>query len=96
MIIETATMSITPGREQEFLAALEQAKSVLAQAPGWRRIEVHRGIERPSTFLLAIGWETLADHTQGFRGSELFTQWRALIGPYFAEPPVVEHWSVQV
>jgi len=94
MIIETATMAVVPGREDEFLAALEQAKQVLAQADGWRELHVHRGVERPSTFLLAIGWETLEDHTEGFRGGPLFGQWRALIGPYFAEPPEVEHWQL--
>ena len=94
MIMETATISVVPGREEEFLAALEQAKAVLAAAEGWREIHVHRGIERPSVFLLAIGWETLEDHTVGFRGGELFTQWRGIIGPFFAEPPQVEHWTL--
>jgi len=94
MIVETATISVEPGREQDFLAALEQAKEVLAQAHGWRDITVHRGIERPSVFLLAITWETLEDHTVGFRGGELFVAWRALIGPFFAEAPQVEHWTV--
>jgi len=93
VILETATIPVQPGREDEFLAALEQAKEVLAQSPGWRDIRVHRGIERPSVFQLAITWETLEDHTEGFRGSDLFGQWRALIGPFFAEPPQVEHWT---
>ena len=93
MILESATISVQPGREQEFLAALEEAKKVLARAPGWRDIRVHRGIERPSVFLLAITWDTLEDHTEGFRGGDLFGQWRAIIGPYFAEPPQVEHWD---
>ena len=94
MIVETATIAVQPGREDEFVGALEDAKLVLAQAHGWRDITVHRGIERPSVFLLAITWETLEDHTEGFRGGALFGQWRALIGPYFAEPPEVEHWTV--
>ncbi|MGB7981894.1 MAG: antibiotic biosynthesis monooxygenase [Candidatus Nanopelagicales bacterium] len=94
MIIETATICVVPGQEDRFLAALEQARAVLARAAGWRAIHVHRGIERPSTFLLAIEWETLEDHTEGFRGGEIFAQWRALIGPYFAEPPQVEHWHL--
>ncbi len=93
MIVETATLSVVEGQEDEFLAALESAKAVLAQAAGWQGIRVHRGIERPSTFLLAIEWATLADHTQGFRGGELFTQWREIIGPFFAQPPEVEHWT---
>ena len=94
MILESATISVAPGREDEFLAALEQAKEVLARATGWRDIQVHRGIERPSVFLLAITWATLEDHTEGFRGGELFGQWRALIGPFFADPPQVEHWTI--
>ncbi len=94
MIIETATISVLPGQEEDFLDALEQAKGILSQASGWRDIQVHRGIERPSTFQLRISWETLEDHTEGFRGGDLFTQWRATIGPFFAEPPAVEHWDV--
>ena len=94
MILESATISVQPGREQEFLAALEEAKKVLARATGLRDIRVHRGIERPSVFLLAITWDTLEDHTEGFRGGDLFGQWRAIIGPYFAEPPQVEHWDL--
>jgi hypothetical protein len=30
----------------------------------------------------------------GFRGSELFPQWRAIVGPFFAEPPRVEHYHL--
>lgn len=93
MITEAAFMSITPGQEDQFLAALEQAKQVVGQAAGFRGIEVRRGIERPSTFLLTLSWEQLTDHTEGFRGGPLFVQWRALIGPFFAEPPLVEHWE---
>jgi len=94
VIVETATISVQPGREDEFVHALEEAKGVLAQAHGWRAITVHRGIERPSVFQLAITWETLEDHTEGFRGGALFPQWRSVIGPFFAEPPAVEHWTV--
>lgn len=92
MILEAAVMTIRPGEQEQFLAALGQARKVLAQAPGWRSLTVHSGVERPECFLLAIGWETLEDHTVGFRGGELFTQWRAILGPYFAAPPQVEHW----
>ncbi len=94
MIMETAFMTVHDGQQEAFLAALEDAKQVLAQAPGFRVIHVHQGIERPTTLMLAIGWDTLEDHTVGFRESELFAQWRAIIGPFFAEPPHVEHWTL--
>ena len=50
-------------------------------------------MESPDEYLLLIGWETLEDHMTGFRESEAFTRWRALIGPYFASPPVVVHFD---
>jgi hypothetical protein len=28
-----------------------------------------------------------------FRGSEAFTAWRAIVGPFFAQPPQVEHFE---
>ncbi|HEX6887774.1 MAG TPA: antibiotic biosynthesis monooxygenase [Candidatus Nanopelagicales bacterium] len=93
MILETATISVTPGREDEFLAAVDgPGRAVLARAAGWQAITIHRGIERPSVFLLAIVWDTLEAHTEGFRGGPLFAEWRGVIGPFFAEPPQVEHW----
>lgn len=92
--METAQLRIADGREEAFERALETAKAVLAQAPGFRAIHVHRGIERPDTFLLAIGWDTLEDHTVGFRESQLFAQWRGIISEFFAEPPQVEHWQL--
>ena len=66
------------------------------EPPGGSSSASLRGIERPSAFLLVIAWETLEDHTVGFRGGELFVEWRALIGPFFAEPPEVEHWTEAV
>ncbi len=94
MIMETAIITVTEGRESEFLAALELGKEVLARATGFQVIHVHQGIERPSTFMLAIGWETLENHTVDFREGPLFPEWRSHIGPFFAEAPHVEHWHL--
>ncbi|MCW3007001.1 MAG: hypothetical protein JWP17_1627 [Solirubrobacterales bacterium] len=93
MIIERALMAITPGSEADFEAALAKAEDVLAQAKGFHGIRIARGVENPSTYLLLLEWDTVEDHTVGFRESELFAQWRALIGPYFAQAPAVEHYA---
>ena len=93
MIVEIADLEIQLGQEQDFEVALEQAKQVLTQAKGFLGIAVHRGIELPNHYLLVLNWETLEDHTIGFRESELFVQWRTLIGPFFANPPQVLHWQ---
>jgi heme-degrading monooxygenase HmoA len=93
MIIERALMAITPGSEADFEAALAKAEDVLAQAKGFHGIRIARGVENPSTYLLLLEWDTVEDHTVSFRESELFAQWRALIGPYFAQAPAVEHYA---
>jgi heme-degrading monooxygenase HmoA len=53
-------------------------------------------MESPERYILQIFWETLEDHTVGFRGSDAFTQWRGIVGPFFAAPPVVEHFELLV
>lgn len=93
MVLETALIHVTPGRESEFLIALETAKEVLAKAKGWKSIAIKQGIERSSTFMLQIEWETLENHTVDFREGPLFADWRAIIGPFFATAPDVEHWT---
>ncbi|HZM53396.1 MAG TPA: antibiotic biosynthesis monooxygenase [Acidimicrobiales bacterium] len=92
MVLEHAVITIRPGTDAEFEAALMEARSVIARAHGFISLELHRGVESPDRFLLFVEWETLDDHMVGFRRSEAFAQWRALIGPYFASPPVVDHY----
>jgi heme-degrading monooxygenase HmoA len=95
MILEHALFAITQGSESDFEAAVEQAKEVIATAKGFRSLKLMRGIEQPATFLLLNERDSVKDHL-GFRESELFLRWRELIGPYFASPPVVEHFNAAV
>jgi len=96
VILERAIFAVQPGSEQGFEAAMEQAKDVISQAGGFRSFRLQRGIEQPSTYLLLVEWDSVEDHMQGFRESELFVRWRELIGPYFAAPPEVEHYQAPV
>jgi heme-degrading monooxygenase HmoA len=93
MIVEIAQISIRPGSEAEFEAVFPQAIAVLARSKGYWTHELRRSIENPNRYLLKVEWRTLEDHTVGFRGSPAFAQWRALIGPFFESPPVVEHFQ---
>jgi heme-degrading monooxygenase HmoA len=68
--------------------------TVISQARGFRGYKVNKGLESPERYLLMIFWQTLEDHTVHFREGPLFPQWRAIVGPYFAEAPKVEHFSL--
>ena len=95
MILEVADIRIASGRNAEFDAALERGlASVVSRAKGYLRHRVVKGIESPERYLLMIWWEALEDHTVGFRGGPLFPEWRAIVGPFFAAPPSVEHYTV--
>lgn len=95
MILELADIRIQPGRQAEFDAAIERGLTeVISQAQGYRGHAVHKGIESPERYILQIAWETLEDHTVHFRGGPLFPQWRAIVGPFFATAPQVEHYHL--
>ncbi|MEU6350824.1 antibiotic biosynthesis monooxygenase family protein [Streptomyces sp. NPDC047072] len=94
MVVEHAELTVEAGREAEFQEVFGKAREVLAEADGFRWAELLRCEERPSVFLLLVGWESVEAHMTGFRESERFGRWRALVGPFFAAPPAVEHHRV--
>ena len=95
MILEVADIRIPAGRQAEFGAAIKRGvETVISQAQGFRGYKVNRGVESPERYLLFIYWATLEDHTVAFRQGPLFPQWRAIVGPFFAQPPVVEHFEL--
>ena len=95
MILEIADIRIPAGQNAAFEAAVEHGLATIAsQAKGFKGANVNRGIESPERYVLQIFWDTLEDHTVGFRQGPLFAQWRAIVGPFFAVPPVVEHFEL--
>jgi heme-degrading monooxygenase HmoA len=91
MITEIALIDVKPGSETDFEAAVAKARPLFLRAKGGKGFELHRSVEKPSRYRLLAKWETLENHTVDFRGSADFTEWRALVGPYFAAAPDVEH-----
>ena len=93
MILELANISITEGLQQEFEEALAKALDILKQSDGYVSHEFKKCMEEEAKYILLITWESLEAHTEGFRKSELFQEWRALIGGFFAEAPEVLHYE---
>ena len=97
MILEIADIRIHPGKQAEFDAAIRRAiETVASKAKGFRGYKVNKGIETPERYVLMIYWETLENHTVDFREGPLFAQWRAIVQPFFAAPPSVEHFTLLV
>ena len=95
MIVEIADFKVRPEQRAAFLQAITgAAQSILAQAVGYRSHRILACQESPGRVVLTVEWETLEAHTVGFRQSPAFTEWRAVIGPFFLEPPQVEHFDI--
>jgi heme-degrading monooxygenase HmoA len=92
MVLEVAVLDVRPGEEEAFESAFEQAQRLVAAMPGYVQHELLRCIERPGRYLLLVRWERLEDHTEGFRGSPQYEQWKALLHHFYDPFPTVEHY----
>ena len=95
MILEIADIRIQPGQQAAFEEAIRRGvDTVISKAEGFEGAKINHSIESPERYVLQIFWTTLEDHTVGFRQSPAFADWRAIVGPFFAGPPLVEHFEL--
>ena len=95
MILELADIRIQPGQQAAFDEAIKRAvETVISKAKGFQGYKVNKGIESPERYILQIFWATLENHTVDFKQSAAFADWRAIVGPFFAAPPAVEHFNL--
>ena len=85
MILELVEINLKPGTAAAFEAAFSQAIPLLEGAKGCLSARLVHGIENPDRYRLLVHWETLEDHTEGYRGSPNQLKLRDLIAPY-ADP----------
>ncbi|MEW6759738.1 MAG: antibiotic biosynthesis monooxygenase [Pseudomonadota bacterium] len=94
MILEVATLDVRPGQEDAFEAAFRQASAIIAGMPGYRSHQLQRCLERGNRYVLLVNWDTLEDHTVGFRGSSGYQEWKALLHHFYDPFPTVEHYTL--
>lgn len=94
MILEHAVLPVIPGREDEFLASFAEARQIISAVDGFVSLSLDRCIERSNEFLLLVRWESLEDHTIGFRGSPEYARWKALLHHFYDPFPEVTHFEL--
>ncbi|MES2935099.1 MAG: antibiotic biosynthesis monooxygenase family protein [Pseudomonadota bacterium] len=95
MILEIADIQIHPGQQAAFDEAIVRGlQQVISKSKGYSGYKVNKGIESPERYILMIFWETLENHNVDFRQSPAFQDWRAIVGPFFAKAPTVEHFDL--
>jgi heme-degrading monooxygenase HmoA len=96
MILEHAPLAVIPGREVEFEETFDQAKLIISSMPGFRSLRLSKCLEQPNKYLLLVEWDTLEDHTEGFRQSPKYQQWRVLLHHFYDPFPTVLHFEDRV
>lgn len=94
MIVESAVLDIKTGQKSAFEAAFANAQTIIAAADGYINHQLLRCLENDHRYLLLVHWETLEDHTDGFRGSAAYQEWKALLHHFYDPFPTVEHYQL--
>lgn len=92
-VLEVAILDVIPGREDSFEAAFGQAQAIISSMPGYLGHELQRCLETTNRYVLLVRWETLEDHTVGFRESSRYQEWKTLLHHFYDPFPMVEHYT---
>ena len=93
MILEAVVLPVIRARMSAFEEAFAEARAIIESTPGFVSLELHRGVEQPSDYLLLVRWETLEAHTIGFRQSPAYARWAGLLHRFYEPFPEVRHYE---
>ncbi|PHS70750.1 MAG: antibiotic biosynthesis monooxygenase [Methylophaga sp.] len=93
MILEVAVLDVKPNQEKEFEATFGEAQKIISNMQGYVSHQLHKCIEKKNRYILLVNWQTLENHTVGFRESEQYKEWRALLHHFYEPFPEVEHYT---
>ena len=93
MITEIALLKIRPGQSAAFEEAFIKAQPIIESATGYIQHELQQCIEQDDKYLLVVRWNTIEDHTTGFRQSEKYQEWKKLLHHFYNPVPVAEHYK---
>jgi len=93
MILEVAILNIKRGQSEAFEKAFSRAKNIISSMNGYINHQLKKCIEEKDKYILLVNWETIEDHEIGFRKSEDYQQWKALLHNFYQPFPTVQHYK---
>ena len=94
MVLEVAILNVRAGQAAAFETAFREAQRIIAASPGYQQHKLRRCLEAEDRYLLLVWWDTLESHTEGFRGSAAYAEWRERLHHFYDPFPTVEHYMV--
>ncbi len=93
MITEIAVLNIRANENAMFETAFNKAQSIISSMNGYIIHELLKCLETEDKYLLIVRWQTLEDHTVGFRKSDEYNEWKKLLHHFYEPFPDVEHYK---
>ena len=93
MILEIATLNVIQGKGEAFEEAFTEAQEIIVTMDGYISHQLQKSIDIPNQYVLLVNWKTLESHTIGFRESEQYQEWKALLHHFYDPFPTVEHYK---
>ncbi|WP_110932973.1 antibiotic biosynthesis monooxygenase family protein [Paenibacillus bouchesdurhonensis] len=92
MILEVAELHVKPGTMNDFESSFRQASKIISAMPGYIEHELHKCVEEENKYILLVKWRSITDHEVGFRKSERYQEWKALLHQFYDPFPKVQHY----
>ena len=93
MILEVAILHVKTGLAIDFEIAFKAAQKIISSSEGYISHQLKKCVEEDHKYILLVNWETLAAHTEGFRGSNGYQDWKKLLHHFYEPFPIVEHYD---
>lgn len=91
--LEHALLPVRAGSEAAFEAAVAEARPLIEASPGFISMEIRRPTGTGQPYLLLVEWRSVENHRDGFRQSDRYRQWRALLHHFYDPVPEVGYFG---
>ena len=79
MILEAAYLFVKPELTNQFEDDFAKASQYISSIDGYLGHRLEKCMEVENKYLLLVDWNTLEDHTIGFRTSEAYLKWKKIL-----------------
>ncbi len=93
MITELAFLYTRKNESNFFEKEFEKAQKIIIKMKGYLDHELQKCIEEENKYALIVRWNTMEDHTEGFRKSDEYNEWKRMLHHFYDPFPVVEHYQ---
>lgn len=92
-VLERVHLPVRPGSERAFEQAMAATGlGVLRAAPGCRDVQLRRGVESASTYLLTVEWDAVEAHT-AFTRQPAFAGLVDILKAHLGGPTDMQHFG---